>query len=281
MSSSSYQSRPEREAGDSSLGEPHGHAGGPRLTANDNLGRDDLPPLQANPLAPLINARRRALGLASPHADGPTTSTLIASFSKASQLSKRRSDGISAEWAAGTAAVRQRHGDALRRIYGVPMQTIIDRVGVSRIRPEGTHYEPDDDGIEVVLIACYEAPPRLPDGRWRASNEVIDLVAFRPADPHHWWSRRGLVAALGEEGLSDFCDEPVPVWGDPLTWLRAGATGICPVSDDPGAARDVLIRLPGIVAMDANHGREIRRLLDRQWNKLPAIFVAEPAKEVA
>jgi hypothetical protein len=89
------------------------------------------------------------------------------------------------------------------------------------------------------------------------------------------------VAALGEEVLSDFCDEPVPVWADPLAWLRAGATGICPVSDDAGAVRDVLVRLPGIVAANVNHGREIKRLLDRHWNKLPAIFVAEPAKEVA
>ena len=278
--SSGYQSTLERKAGDSSLGEPYGHAGDPRLTANDNLGFDDRPPLQGNPLAPLINARRRALGLATPHADSPTTSTHVAGFSKALQPSKRSSDGLYAEWAVSTAAVRQLHADALRGIYGIPMLTILDRVGVSRIRPEGAFYEPDDGGIEVVLIPCFEAPPRLPGGRWRAPNEVIDLLAFRPADPHRWWSRRGLVAALGEEALSEFSDEPVPIWGNPLAWLRSGATGICPVSGDPGAVRDVLIRLPGIVAMDVNHGRKIQRLLDRHWNKLPGVFVAEPAQEV-
>jgi hypothetical protein len=57
--------------------------------------------------------------------------------------------------------------------------------------------------------------------------------------------------------------------------------GICPVSSDPAAARDVLLRLPGIVAESVDHGRELRRLLDRHWNRLPTIYVAAQMAGVA
>jgi hypothetical protein len=32
-------------------------------------------------------------------------------------------------------------------------------------------------------------------------NGIVDLLAFRPAEPGRWWSRCGIVAALGEEAL--------------------------------------------------------------------------------
>lgn len=182
---------------------------------------------------------------------------------------------LAAEWAAATAAVRQKHLDVLTNKHGIPAPVILDRLGVARVRVEGDTYEPDDDGAEVVQVACFASPPRLPDGRWRAPNEIIDLIAFRPAEPGRWWSRCGIIAALGEEMLSDFSLDPVRVWREPLAWLRSGATGICPVTSDPGAVRDVLLRLPGIVAEDVAHGREIERLMARHWNRLPPIYVAE------
>jgi len=184
---------------------------------------------------------------------------------------------LAAEWSAATAAVRQRHLDPLQRRYGISPATILDRLGVARARVEGVHYVPDDDGAEVVLIASFEAPPRLPDGRWRAPNEIIDLVTFRPAEPGRWCSRCGIVAALGEEMIGDFSDDPVPVWRDPLAWLRSGTSGVCPVSPDPAAVRDVLLRLPAVVAEDAAHGREIERLMAQHWNRLPLIYLAESA----
>lgn len=184
---------------------------------------------------------------------------------------------LEAEWSSATAAVRRRHLDPLRLRYGIPPPTILDRLGVARVRAQGDTYEPDADGVEAVLIASFAAPPRLSDGRWRAPNPVVDLIAFRPAEPARWWSRCGIVAALGEEMIGDFSDDPVPVWRDPLAWLRSGAAGICPVSPDPAAVRDVLLRLPGIVAEDVAHGREIERLMARHWNRLPPIYVAEPA----
>ena len=190
---------------------------------------------------------------------------------------------LEAEWSAATAAVRQRHLDPLRLRYGIPPMTIMERVGVARVRVEGDHYEPADDGVEVVVVAAFEGPPRLPDGRWRAPNQIVDLVVFRPAEPTRWWSRCGIVAALGEEMLSDFSDDPVQVWRNPLAWLRAGAVGVCPVSRAPAAVRVVVVRLPGITVAeeDADQGREIERLLAKHWNRVPPIYVIQRARGAA
>ena len=183
---------------------------------------------------------------------------------------------LEAEWSAATAAVRQKHLHVLTNKYGIPATVILDRLGVARVRVEGDAYEPDD-GVEVVVVAAFEGPPRRPDGRWRAPNQIVDLVVFRPVEPGRWWSRGGIVAALGEEMIGDFDDQPVQVWRNPLAWLRSGATGVCLTTRDPIAAQDVLLRLPGIVAEDVAHGREIERLMARHWNRLPPIYVAKPA----
>lgn len=165
--------------------------------------------------------------------------------------------------------------------YNIPPTAILDRIGVTRVRVEGAFYEPASDGVEMVLIASFEVPPRLPDGRWRVSNEVVDLLAFRPVDPSRWWSRRGIVAALGEESLPSFDDASVWVWRDPLAWLKSGAIGICPIDPDPASVRDVLLQLPGIDAEDVAHGREIESLMSRSWTRLPPIYVPEPVRGTA
>lgn len=184
---------------------------------------------------------------------------------------------LAAEWSAARSAVRQRHLGPLRLRYCIPPPTILDWLGIARVRVEGDHYEPDDDGMEMVLVTALEAPPRLPDGRWRCLNPIIDLVAIRPADPGRWWTRCGVVVALGGESLSSFDDAPVPVWRTPLRWLQLGAAGICPVAE-PAAVRDVLLRLPGIVAESVDHGRELERLMARHCNRVPPIYVAEPVR---
>lgn len=183
---------------------------------------------------------------------------------------------LAAEWAAATAAVRQRHIDLLRTHYGIPLTAIIDRLGVARVRVEGSRYDPEDGGSEMAIVGCFVAPPRMPDGRWRCPNEVVDLLAFRPVDPRRWWSRCGIVAALGEESLASFDDASVWVWRDPLKWLQAEATGICPVDPDCAAVRDVLLRLSGIDAEDVAHGREVKALMLRSWTRLPPIYVPDP-----
>lgn len=189
---------------------------------------------------------------------------------------------LPAEWSAATAAVRQRHLDPLRLRYGIPPTTILDRLGVARVHVEGDHYTPDDDGVEVVMVACFSAPPRLPGGFWRAPNEVVDLVVFRPVEPGRWWSRCGIAAALGEEMIGDFGDQPVQVWRNPLAWLRSGATGICLTTRDPIAAQDVLVRLrTSPYTPDIEHGRELDRIRTRCWTEFPPILVDDPTREAA
>jgi hypothetical protein len=188
---------------------------------------------------------------------------------------------LTAEWAAATGAVRERHINLLWTRYGIPPTAIIDRLGVARVHTESSLYDPADGGTEMAIVGCFAAPPRMPDGRWRFPNDVVDLIAFRPAEPSRWWSRCDFIAALGEESLPAFSDDPVHVRRNPLAWLQSGAAGICPVSPDPAAVRDVLIRLPGIVAEDVNHGRKIERLMARHWNEMPAIYVTERARGAA
>ena len=185
------------------------------------------------------------------------------------------------EWAAATSAMRRRHLDAMCLQYNIPPTAILDRIGVTRVRVEGAFYEPASDGMEMLLIASFEAPPRLPDGRWRVPNEVVDLLAFSPADPSRWWSRRGIVAALGEESLSDLSDAPVPVWRTPLAWLRSGTTGLCPIDPDPAAIRDVLLTCKFLAPEDLEHGRTLDRLNARHWNRVPVILVPESARGAA
>lgn len=189
---------------------------------------------------------------------------------------------LAAEWSAATAAMRGHHLDTLRQRCGIPLAVIRDRMGVARIHLQGTFYTPSIDGEEVAaLIATFEAPPHLSDGRWRCPNPVRDIVAFRPAEPGYCWSRCGIVAALGEEMQSDFSDAPVPVWRTPLAWLKAGATGLCLVDPDPAVVRDVLMRCQSLVAEDAGHGREIQRLMEKHWNRLPPIYVPERVRGAA
>ncbi len=183
---------------------------------------------------------------------------------------------LAAEWAAATAAVRASHINLLQTRYGIPLAAIIDRLGVARVSIENSDCDLENGGTETIIVGCFVAPPRMPDGSWRSPNEVVDLLVFRPAEPARWWLRCGIVAALGEEAMPNFSDAPVPVWRDPLAWLKSGAIGICPVDPDPASVRDVLLRLPSIDAEDVAHGREIESLMSRSWTRLPPIYVPAP-----
>ena len=183
---------------------------------------------------------------------------------------------LAAERAIATSAVRRKHLIDLTSRYGILMLTIMEWVGISRVRIEGDHFVPDDNGIEMVIIICWSAPPRLLDGSWQAP-EPIDLLAFRLEEPGRWWSRVGIVTALGVKLVSDLSDAPIRIWKTPLQWLQAGGAGICLTTRDDGASQHVLCRLPtSPVAMDVEHGRELDRIRTRCWTQYPPILVADP-----
>lgn len=107
---------------------------------------------------------------------------------------------------------------------GIPRQTILNlplSVGVTKakISPDG-FYVPDDDGVDVVIVAEGQPEPPIWDG-------LDDLIAFQPKNPMCWWRRRGDVQILGTHNLQRRSLSPIVIHENPLSFLRAGARGVC------------------------------------------------------
>lgn len=111
-------------------------------------------------------------------------------------------------------------------------------------------------------------------------GDVVDLVAFRPDRPDRWALRLGAAAWLGAIEPQFLEPRPVRVWRTPLEWLRAGGEGIVPLSHDPEEVRGVLLWCRAIVAADVEHGRQLRRLLEKPA-RIPPIYVDRPEARVA
>ncbi len=94
-------------------------------------------------------------------------------------------------------------------------------IGVGRIvtHSDGL-FEFHDDG-EVALVVP-EGEPESPG--WAV---VPDLIAFKPSEPGRWWLRRGQVDLLGAYNMAPWKLSPTTIHETPLSWLRAGADGIC------------------------------------------------------
>ena len=112
------------------------------------------------------------------------------------------------------------------RALGVPNRVIFGvrpLVGVGHIVPHSSGlFDFHDDGDLALVVA--EGEPEVPG--WA---EVHDLIAFKPDDPGHWWLRRGEVNLLGRANMTPWKLSPTTIHETPLSWLRAGADGICVV----------------------------------------------------
>ncbi len=59
---------------------------------------------------------------------------------------------------------------------------------------------------------------------------LIDMIAWRPDDPTHWWFRQGGVdMVLGADNLdlAHTAGRPISLHQTPLDWLRAECRGAC------------------------------------------------------
>ena len=94
-------------------------------------------------------------------------------------------------------------------------------IGVAKVQtfPSG-FYEPNDDGDNALIVA--EGWPASPI--W---DTLDDLIAFKPQDPGCWWRRRGEVQFLGAYNIRAEPVFPLTVHQTPLSWLQAGAEGLC------------------------------------------------------
>ena len=116
------------------------------------------------------------------------------------------------------------------RELGIPDRVIFGvrpLVGVARIVTSTDElFEFHDEGDPAIIVV--EGEPEVPG--WA---EVDDLIAFKPGKPGDWWLRRGAVKVLGAYNIAPKApplsgqERPLTIHETPLSWLRAGATGIC------------------------------------------------------
>ncbi len=130
------------------------------------------------------------------------------------------------------------------QLMGIPNRTIYGPrhyLGAARITTTSDGlFEFHEDG-EFALI--------VPEGEpeWPGWDEVHDLIAFMPDSPGRWWRRRGEVDLLGASNITPWRLSPLTIHETPLSWLQAGADGICIVD----WAIDPIARLGGAGPLEA------------------------------
>jgi len=113
------------------------------------------------------------------------------------------------------------------------------------------------------IVPAYRDPPSA--YHMVAEPLLIDLLTFDPAQPDRWTLHRGDAVMLGEAVLREaqHFAEPLPIYGNPLNWLRAGGIGAMPI-DMPAFAQAVLwTPALELIVRDLQHGLGIERATDR------------------
>lgn len=179
--------------------------------------------------------------------------------------------------------------------------------GVSAFKLIGYRADPGEMGEAAFRLAYPEWPPIdmdfevrrarvqfLRNGRWvfgsdkRADPEEVVPAFVMPAiddtgamvDLVAWHPRGGLIGSsersagwLAGGHLSE--GEPVVVHPDPLSWMRAGRTGVVVVHED--IARPALLAQRTLQASDVAHGEALQTMLTKM--RMPRIVVPVPASE--
>ena len=81
----------------------------------------------------------------------------------------------------------------------------------------------------VAIVPVYDCIPGNLDANPEAHVEhLVDLVAVDVDHPERFWRRRGKALLLGAAYLEIASQEgaPVPVFKDPISWLRSAGAGI-------------------------------------------------------
>jgi hypothetical protein len=113
------------------------------------------------------------------------------------------------------------------------------------------------------IVPAYLDPPSVYN--MVIEPALIDLLTFDPEQPDRWTLHRSDAVMLGDVVLQEarFHNDPLPVFRDPLSWLRAGGIGVMPI-DLPAFAQSVLwTPVPELVVKDVQHGLDIERVIDR------------------
>ena len=124
-----------------------------------------------------------------------------------------------------------------------------------------------DAGREGLIVPCYDGlPGLLGTNPERHVAELHDLIAVDVNHPERFWRRRGEALILGWAYLEIAGQErePVPVFKNPISWLRSGGAGITIL--DWNYARDLLLDRE-LIAEDVDLGTRLAATLK------PAIWV--------
>ncbi len=134
--------------------------------------------------------------------------------------------------------------------------------GLANIRPtRDGHFEFAEDGRPAIIVPSYDTIPGMLDANpERHVEHLVDLVAVDIDRPDRFWRRRGEALVLGAAYLdiAGHEGEPVPVYRNPMTWLRAGGAGI--VVLDWNYARDILLDHE-LIAEDLALGEQLEAAL--------------------
>ena len=196
----------------------------------------------------------------------------------------KASADLVAELFSAQSAITPFDGALLERA-GVPRFLIDDGMiaaGSITVRSDGT-YDLDPDGARAYITPCRVGDPSTPEAIGfevvPQFGNLVDLVAWHPRRPHRWALRRGAGSWLGAIP-PQLCDPPpVPIRRSPMSWLRAGATGLCPLDHDALGIWRVLNVCRSLQAEDPNHARELRRALERPF-PIPPITVPAARRRV-
>lgn len=103
------------------------------------------------------------------------------------------------------------------------------------------------------------------------ASGINDLVAFDP-EIGLLATWLGLAFAINEASIwaPNLDRDPLPVWRDPIGWLKAKRQGI--VLLRPEQAYSYLDHLPGVIAEDVQQGEELERLLWTPRRRVPVFL---------
>ena len=100
---------------------------------------------------------------------------------------------------------------------------------VTRISTGGRLWAPEMTGTPAFILPVWNGPaPSIYCGV--ESPMLIDMIAWRPDDPTHWWFRLdGIDMVLGADNLdlAHTAGRPISLHQTPLDWLRAECRGAC------------------------------------------------------
>jgi hypothetical protein len=112
------------------------------------------------------------------------------------------------------------------------------------------------------------------------ASGIIDLVAFNPAiELLATWLGRAFAINEVSMWAPNLDGDPLPVWRDPIGWLKASREGI--VLLKPEQAYSYLDHMPGVIAEDVQHGEELERLLWTPRRKVPVFLRDEIERRAA